>query len=815
MLSSSLINGRSRVTIGITTTKTKCLIVALVGLLIIQGCGVFAPLVTAEGLNSDGWSMFRHDLTHSGTATSGPTHYGKLLWAFEAGAALWSSPAVVDGRVFVGCRDGNLYCLNAFDGAQIWSYQTGGLIYYSSPAVADGKVYVGSDNCYLNCINASSGELIWRTLFGGPVRSSPAIVDGRLYVGCDDKNIYCLDAASGEKNWSYPTGKDVESSPVVVGGVVYCCSGDNYLYALNATTGTWLWWFFTEGAAFSSPCISNGCAYVGSYGGAIFGINASSGQQLWKYQTPDVVVSSPAVAYGYIYIGSEDNNLYCLNASTGQRIWQSPTGYWIWSSPAVADGCVYVGSDDFNIYCFDAFTGKQRWMYPTANAVDSSPALAYGNLYIGSCDNVMYAITDSPVPVVPIQPIVTSTFNIFLFDALSVVIAGVALFVVGLTIRNSMQPPLFTSSVLKGGWRERVLAHPDALCVLAVLGFSVLFFVNLGNGPLWGADEQTYSQWAYHMFRTGDYVTPWTAGGASLWVSKPPLAMWFMSLAYQMVGVSNFAVRFWSAVFGALCCVLVFYLGKKLYSRQVGILSAFVMGTFGVFFVFAQHAMTDVPLLFFILASIYCIVRMQEGKHANWFAALSGLAFGLALLTKQVEGLLIVMILFGYLVLTKKSVRFIFTKRAALFLAMAGAVFVPWVIVMDAQWHAVFWHEYFMYSAYSRSVVAIEGHTGGYLYYFEYLFAHDNLLWMVLLPFATALCVFNAFVKRHKADLLLLVWMVVVVGVFTFAQTKLYWYILPVIPAFALAISNLLYQLFQKAIKSEKARENLRKLRLI
>jgi outer membrane protein assembly factor BamB len=46
--------------------------------------------------------------------------------------------------VYVGSLDNNVYALNASTGAKLWSYTTGGPIYYSSPAVVNGAVYVGS-----------------------------------------------------------------------------------------------------------------------------------------------------------------------------------------------------------------------------------------------------------------------------------------------------------------------------------------------------------------------------------------------------------------------------------------------------------------------------------------------------------------------------------------------------------------------------------------------------------------------------------------------------------------------------------------------
>ena len=101
----------------------------------------------------------------------------------------------------------------------------------------------------------------------------------------------------------------------------------------------------------------------------------------------------------------------------------------------------------------------------------------------------------------------------------------------------------------------------------------------------------------------------------------------------------------------------------------------------------------------------------------------------------------------------------------------------------------------------TRTVSPVESHFGGYLYYFSYLANNENLLWVILLPFAAGLCAFNAVIKRLKEDTLILLWMSIVLLVFTFAQTKLFWYILPAFPAFAIAISSFLYQLAKKCVQ--------------
>jgi hypothetical protein len=129
---------------------------------------------------------------------------------------------------------------------------------------------------------------------------------------------------------------------------------------------------------------------------------------------------------------------------------------------------------------------------------------------------------------------------------------------------------------------------------------------------------------AYHMFKTGDYLTPSAFGSSAVWAGKPPLTMWLMAFSYQFLGVNNISARIWIPFFATLSLVVMFYLGKKLYNWQVGLASAIVLGTFTTFYLFARHAMTDVPSIFFMLASMYFMLESQGKLKPNRFVALSG-----------------------------------------------------------------------------------------------------------------------------------------------------------------------------------------------
>jgi len=109
-----------------------------------------------------------------------------------------SSPALADGRLYVGSDDGNLYALDSTTGAMVWSYHSGDAI-QSSPAVATGGaepiIAVGSNDGNLHVVADLGAQpmLVALVSIGAPVRSSPAIgSDGTLYVGADDGRVYAI-----------------------------------------------------------------------------------------------------------------------------------------------------------------------------------------------------------------------------------------------------------------------------------------------------------------------------------------------------------------------------------------------------------------------------------------------------------------------------------------------------------------------------------------------------------------------------------------------------------------------------------------------
>lgn len=221
---------------------------------------------------------------------------GKERWTVSTGTRLRSSPAVSDGRVYVGGIDGKLHAFGLTDGARLWAYETEGTTLesgqwgfdrrtiQSSPAVRNGLVYFGARDGFLYAVRADSGTLRWR--FDHKISwiiSSPAVTDSVVYAGSSDGQfVHAVDAATGAERWRRTLGGIVWSSPAVSGNLLLVGDGRGRLHALDRFTGDSLWTFVTAGQVFSSPVPAGRTVVVGSQDGAVYALCTDNGTRVHR-----------------------------------------------------------------------------------------------------------------------------------------------------------------------------------------------------------------------------------------------------------------------------------------------------------------------------------------------------------------------------------------------------------------------------------------------------------------------------------------------------------------------------------------------------
>lgn len=362
------------------------------------------------------WPMYRQDATHSAAAQSGPTNLA-LAWNYTTSGAVTSSPSIVDGRVYVGSQDKNVYCLDAWNGSFLWKYATGGRI-ESSPAVANGKVYVAPDDGYLYCLNAADGSLIWEKSIGGYIqatfsslvliRSSPTVVNGRVYVGSLDANLYCFNAGNGDLLWKYQTGGYITSSPAVSKGAVYITSQEpdaGALYKLDAANGNVMWktalpYYVTLGGGtdmHGSPVIAGDLVIASSNIEAYYGINTATGEVVWTFRDEaarELIVCSAVYHDGEAFF-LDKYSIVCVDATNGKLVWSTFLNEEQYVAPSYAGGKIYVVTDQRSVYVLNATNGDKLSRFETDSNSWSAASLYDGLLYVGNNDWNVYCLTDA------------------------------------------------------------------------------------------------------------------------------------------------------------------------------------------------------------------------------------------------------------------------------------------------------------------------------------------------------------------------------------------------------------------------------------
>jgi 4-amino-4-deoxy-L-arabinose transferase-like glycosyltransferase len=125
---------------------------------------------------------------------------------------------------------------------------------------------------------------------------------------------------------------------------------------------------------------------------------------------------------------------------------------------------------------------------------------------------------------------------------------------------------------------------------------------------------------------------------------------------------------------------------------------------------------------------------------------------------------------------------------------LATVIIVPWHIYMYFEHGQAFVNQYIINQVLARTGSSLGGHTGTRYYYIDRLQKYFSP-WFYLVPFAIALAIKENIEGRSKSRIVLLLF-TLVFGLYTLANTKLRWYIMPLYPALAIFVASMIVQAF-------------------
>ncbi len=115
---------------------------------------------------------------------TGDTTGSAVVWHFgdEQFNRTMSTAAIADGLLYISDLSGFLYCLDANTGDLYWKHDTFAAI-WGSPFVADGKVYLGDEDGDVVILKTGKTKQVLSELnMGSAVYTTPVAKDGVLYI---------------------------------------------------------------------------------------------------------------------------------------------------------------------------------------------------------------------------------------------------------------------------------------------------------------------------------------------------------------------------------------------------------------------------------------------------------------------------------------------------------------------------------------------------------------------------------------------------------------------------------------------------------
>lgn len=313
-------------------------------------------MLVTQGLRAEDWPNWRgprHDgkSGETGLNLDWPTA-PPPVWQRTIGPA-FSSFACVDGRLFTcGTQDGQqtLLCLNADNGEVLWQKpfeaeyveRQGGDGTRATPTVSDGRVYVVGARGRVLCVNAADGAEVWTLQLSGPPQwgfSGSVLIEGETAVLCGGGTngaLIAVNKASGAPVWKggdEPVGYSTpypfthEGQRYIAG---FMGTGALIVQADTGAVALRMPWKTDWQVNASTPIYHDGHILFSSgynHGAILLQLQKANGalkyKTRWEGRSLRNKFQSSILHEGFLYT-SDETGLKCVEFLKGDIKWQSP-----------------------------------------------------------------------------------------------------------------------------------------------------------------------------------------------------------------------------------------------------------------------------------------------------------------------------------------------------------------------------------------------------------------------------------------------------------------------------------------------------------
>ena len=351
----------------------------------------FFLLLSANILVAGDWPEFRGpDAQGNAGAIDLPIEFGpgkNLKWKVAVPGAGWSSPVILDGRIYLttaNVRGAGLslaaLCLDARTGRMVWNQTLFSVIKSPrmhrknsqaspTPIVKGQRLFVHFGHMGTACLDLN-GKPIWKndTIKYPPVHGNggtPVLVNGKLIFSCDGASnpfVIALNAQTGKTVWRTPRMTNAKkkfsfSTPLVVkfgDKTQVLLPGSNMIGAYDHEDGKEIWRITYNGySVIPRPVVGHRMVFfssgfdrpvamavkLGGHG------DVTASHVAWMIKKSAPHTPSMLLEGDELYMVSDGGIASCVDAKRGTVYWNERLGGSYSASPILAGGKIYFVSE--------------------------------------------------------------------------------------------------------------------------------------------------------------------------------------------------------------------------------------------------------------------------------------------------------------------------------------------------------------------------------------------------------------------------------------------------------------------------------------
>lgn len=283
---------------------------------------------------------------------------GKTRWTRELGSAIEADLLLTDKSLFVATTGGQVVALAPTNGEVLWTYEAG-VELATTPTLAGGLLLVPSLVDSVLALDAAKGTFRWFHRQPAPsgmtIRGAAGVtvVGERAFTAFSDGTVVALGLGDGSVAWkqrirSKGSFDDVDTTPLVLGEAIWIGTQGGEVVSLAPATGE-------ETSRFSVKHPISGLSTNGRFllvlgPDVVSAIERPSGRLRWTTRLPGGAPSPGVLLDGTLLVGTSQGPLYGVSTGTGKPVVAFAPGSGVTAAPTPTSDGLWVWSNGGRLY---------------------------------------------------------------------------------------------------------------------------------------------------------------------------------------------------------------------------------------------------------------------------------------------------------------------------------------------------------------------------------------------------------------------------------------------------------------------------------